>query len=80
MKIKVGTTSGSEYIFDNDALTWQRVNKNAGRENIRFMEGVHSGRLAAPVEPVVGYGLTFFLPGDEWIRTTVVQSVEVVTD
>lgn len=78
MKLKVRTASGSTYIFDNEALTWSRENKNPGHGDIRFMEGVHSGRLAAGVEPVVGHTLTFFLPGDDWVVTTPVQSVEVI--
>ncbi len=77
-RFRVTTQSGSEYFFDNAQMTWSRENTNAGRENILFLEGIHSGRLAAPVEPAVGNGLTFFLPGGEWVRTTPVVSVEVL--
>lgn len=77
-KLRVRTFSGSVYDFDNGAGTWARSNTNPGHTDIRFMEGVHSGRLAAPVEPVVGESLTFILPGDEWVRTTPVVSVEEV--
>jgi hypothetical protein len=74
--LRVTTASGSTYHFDNEALTWRRENQN--RPDILFMEGVHEGKLAAPVEPVVGQRLTFFLPGDDWVVTTPVASVEQV--
>lgn len=77
-KFVVRTQSGSVYHFDNEAGTWDRKNQNAGHENILYMDGVHSGRLAAPVEPIVGRGLTFFIVGDTWIHTTPVVSVEEV--
>lgn len=77
-KFRVHTASGSEYDFDNGALTWARRNTTPGHEDILFMEGVHSGRLVAPVEPQVGLGLTFFTEGHDWIRTTPVVGVEVV--
>lgn len=78
MRLRVKTASGSEYLFDNEALTWERKNTNPGHEDIRFLEGVHKGLLAAEVMPIVGEGMTFHLPGDEWVRTTPVVAVEQV--
>lgn len=74
----VKTASGSTYKFDNEAMTWERENSNAGHTDIRFLEGVHSGRLAAPVEPRLDERLTFFMPGDEWVVTTPVKAIELV--
>jgi hypothetical protein len=74
----VTTYSGSLYVFDNEAMTWNRTNKTPGHENIRFLEGVHAGRLGAPVEPVIGESLTFILSDGNWVRTTPVVSVEEV--
>lgn len=77
-KFRVRTKSGSEYDFDNGTRQWRRVNTNPGHENIRFTpEGWNSDLLDAPVEPVVGEGLTFFTAGT-WVRTTTVVSVEEV--
>lgn len=74
----VKTASGSTYHFDNENLTWHRENKNPGHETIMFHEEANSGKLATPVEPTVGKGLTFFEPDDNWVRTTEVVSIEEV--
>lgn len=76
MRLRVKTASGSTYHFDNEALTWARQNQDV--PDILFMEGVNDGKLAAPVQPIAGRRLTFFLPGDEWVVTTPVVSVEQV--
>lgn len=76
MALAVTTASGSKYRFDNEALTWKRENTNPGHEKILFHEDGNDGRLASPVGPIVGQRLTFFLPGDDWIVTTAVVSVE----
>lgn len=77
-RFRVRTFSGSVYDFDNGAGTWARRNSHPGHEDIRFMEGVHNGRLGAPVEPVVGESLTFYLADHNWVRTTPVVHVEEV--
>lgn len=74
--VSVSTASGSEYLFDNEAMTWRRRNTNPGHEEILFMPGVSDGRLAAPVEPKVGHRLTFFTDDHDWVTTTPVVTVE----
>jgi hypothetical protein len=71
----VRTQSGSTYLFDNEALTWERVNTNVGHEEIAFYDGEQRGKLAAPVEPRIGERLTFFLSDHDYIVTTPVVEV-----
>ena len=74
MTLIVQTASGSRYEFDNDALTWARHNE--ARPDILHLEGITSGRLAAPVEPRVGQRLTFYLADHDWVCTSAVVSIE----
>lgn len=82
--LTVKTASGSTYRFDNEALTWERVNPNEGHASVKTMTethdiidtGINGGVLVAPVEPRVGERLTFFCREFDWVTTTRVESVE----
>lgn len=82
--LTVKTASGSTYRFDNESMTWERRNSNAGHEAIKTFSETgdiidlpdHSGVLNAPVEPRVGERLTFFCREYDWVVTTPVVAVE----
>lgn len=86
--MKVFTASGSTYVFDNEAMTWERENKNAGHASVKTRvprethdlpaivdTGINSGILRAPVEPRLGERLTFYCREFDWVVTTQVVGV-----
>ena len=74
--LRVTTASGSVYILDRDCMMWERKNTNPGHENIRGLEGVSWGALAA--WPTIALGESMHIDDSEglWIRTTPVVSIE----
>lgn len=83
-RIRVHTASGSAYVFDRDALTWERLNINVGHEDIVNYEGVKGGRLSEPFpRPVVGERMVFIVDdskiGPTTIYTTPVVRVEDIS-
>lgn len=82
-RIRVHTQSGSAYVLDRDAMTWERLNINVGHEDILGYEGVRGGRLLSPFpRPVVGEGMVLYVGGAstlDVIRTTPVVRVEDIS-
>jgi hypothetical protein len=79
MKVRVATASGSIYILDAVAMTWERVNKKP----ILDFEG-SSGKLAVWPDISVGFSMQFidFNPSDSFqtpIYTTQVVRVELIS-
>jgi hypothetical protein len=81
MRYSFQTRSGSRYLIDTDALTWERANTNLGHEEI-LGYGKNEGTLTEP--PFVQVGLNAFLRVgnryDDVIHTTPVERIELLDD
>jgi len=83
MRIRVSTVAGSLYVLDSKSMTWERINKTPGHEDIPgFPE--KNGKLAMFPHAVVGYPLQLLVedPNDSYIhhalRTSTIVRAELI--
>lgn len=55
MRVRVNTASGSMYILDSIAMTWERVNKVP----IKYYEGTNEGKLVIWPSITIGESMQF---------------------
>lgn len=82
MKIQFTTESGSTYIIDNEAMTWERVIPGPGSVNVR----TKGGPLYLSPSAVIGYPCIIVGPpltegaDFRYIQTTPVTSITELKD
>lgn len=80
MRVRVNTASGSMYVLDSDAMTWERVNK----KDIRGYEGIHGGKLVVWPSITAGESMQFLDENPSFrfkacpIYTTQVVRIELI--